>query len=59
MSSKLKKYATDEEIKAFDKGVKDLVKECEEFAENSPYPEINQMYDMVYEQEDYPFVKSK
>jgi pyruvate dehydrogenase E1 component alpha subunit len=52
-------YATDEEIAAIDKRVKDLVKECEEFAENSPYPEKNVMYDAVYEQEDYPFLPHK
>ena len=37
--------------------VKDLVKECEEFAENSPFPEISQLHDVVYEQEDYPFIQ--
>jgi pyruvate dehydrogenase E1 component alpha subunit len=39
-----------------DKEVKVMVKECEQFAEDSPYPETQQMYDMVYEQEDYPFI---
>jgi pyruvate dehydrogenase E1 component alpha subunit len=34
-----------------------LVKECEEFAESSAFPEISQLYDVVYEQEDYPFIK--
>ena len=37
--------------------VKDLVKECEKFAEESPYPELSQLHDVVYEQEDYPFIK--
>lgn len=50
------KYATDEEIAAIDKQVKDMVAECEKFAEESPYPETQQMYDMVYEQENYPFI---
>ena len=54
---KEKKYATDEEIAAIDKEVKDMVKECEKFAEESPYPEAQQLYDVVYEQEDYPFIK--
>ena len=53
------KYATDEEIKKIDKRVKDLVKECEEFAEKSEYPPVQQLYDMVYEQEDFPFVQHK
>jgi pyruvate dehydrogenase E1 component alpha subunit len=54
-----KKYATEEEIRVIDDRVKALVKECEEFAENSPYPELNVMYDAVYEQEDYPFLPHK
>ncbi len=44
---------------SFDKRVKDLVKECEKFAEESPYPDKNVMYDAVYEQEDYPFIQHK
>ena len=39
--------------------VKDLVDECEKFAEESPYPEKNVMFDAVYEQEDYPFLSDK
>ena len=54
-----KNYATEEEIEEMDKRVKDLVKECEKFAEESPYPEKNVMYDTVYEQEDYPFLPHK
>ncbi|HBR55063.1 MAG TPA: pyruvate dehydrogenase (acetyl-transferring) E1 component subunit alpha, partial [Flavobacteriaceae bacterium] len=51
--------ATEEEIKNVDKQVKDRVKECEKFAEDSPYPEKSVMYDAVYEQEDYPFLPHK
>ncbi|MGB5273415.1 MAG: thiamine pyrophosphate-dependent enzyme, partial [Flavobacteriaceae bacterium] len=53
------KYATDEEIKAIDKRVKSLVVECEKFADESAYPPIQQLYDMVYEQENFPFVQNK
>lgn len=53
------KYASDEEIKVIEKRVKDLVEECEKFAEESPFPEINVMYDAVYEQENYPFLPHK
>lgn len=49
-------YATEEEIEVIDQRVKDLVSECERFAEESPYPEKNVMYDVVYEQENYPFL---
>jgi pyruvate dehydrogenase E1 component alpha subunit len=54
-----KKYATLEDIAEIDKSVKTRVAECEKFAEESPYPELNVMYDAVYEQEDYPFIKHK
>ena len=56
---KKKKYATDAQVKAIDKRVKDLVKECEDFAEASDYPPVQQLYDMVYEQKDYPFLPHK
>ncbi|QQU03865.1 pyruvate dehydrogenase (acetyl-transferring) E1 component subunit alpha [Myroides odoratus] len=49
-------YATESEIEAMDQRVKDLVVECEKFAEESPFPELNVMYDVVYEQENYPFL---
>ena len=54
-----KKYATEEEIKVIDKRVKNLVLECEKFAEESDFPPIEQLYDTVYEQEDYPFIPHK
>ncbi|TRZ44275.1 pyruvate dehydrogenase (acetyl-transferring) E1 component subunit alpha [Robertkochia solimangrovi] len=54
-----KKYATKAAIEKIDKQVKDLVAECEKFAEDSPWPEKNVMYDTVYEQEDYPFLPHK
>jgi len=53
------KWATEEEIKKIDQRVKDLVSECEKYAEESPFPETNVMYDSVYEQEDYPFLPHK
>src|SRR5690606_25850960 len=56
---KEKKYATDKEIKVIDQRVKDLVAECEKFADESDYPDKNVMYDTVYEQEDYPFLSHK
>ncbi|WP_298530614.1 pyruvate dehydrogenase (acetyl-transferring) E1 component subunit alpha [uncultured Algibacter sp.] len=54
-----KKYATEDDIKVIDKRVKARVLECEKFADESPYPEKQQLYDMVYEQEDYPFIQHK
>jgi pyruvate dehydrogenase E1 component alpha subunit len=52
-----KKYATEEELKAIEKKTKDLVKECVNFAEKSPWPEPTEIYTDVYVQEDYPFIK--
>jgi len=54
-----KKYATLEELDKVDKDIKARVLECEKFAESSPYPDPSLMYDVVYEQEDYPFIKHK
>jgi pyruvate dehydrogenase E1 component alpha subunit len=53
---KEEKYATDAEIEAIDERVKNLVEECATFAEESPFPEVQQLYDVVYEQENYPFI---
>lgn len=54
-----KKYATEEQIKEINDRVKEKVKECEKFAEESDYPPVEQLYDVVYEQEDYPFLPHK
>jgi pyruvate dehydrogenase E1 component alpha subunit len=53
------KWATEKQIAEIDQKVKDRVAECEKFAEESPYPEKNVMYDTVYQQEDYPFLPHK
>jgi len=54
-----KKYASEEDLLKIDKRIKDQVSECEKFADESPYPDKELMYDIVYEQEDYPFLKHK
>ncbi len=54
-----KKYASQTQLKEIDQRVKEKVAECEKFAEESPYPDINVMYDSVYEQQDYPFLPHK
>jgi pyruvate dehydrogenase E1 component alpha subunit len=53
------KFASDEEIEVIDERVKNLVEECAQFAEESPFPEIQQLYDVVYEEKDYPFIPHK
>ena len=52
-------YASQEDLDEIAKDVKVRVKECETFAEESPFPEKQLMYDAVYEQEDYPFLAHK
>lgn len=54
-----KKYATEKQLKTIEAKVKEKVVECEKFADESPYPDKNVMYDAVYEQEDYPFLSHK
>ena len=54
-----KKYSTQEELSKIDDKVKNKVKECEKFAEESDYPDTSLMYDVVYEQDDYPFLTHK
>lgn len=56
---KTKKYATEKEIKEWEGEVKNHVAECQKFAEESPFPDKQLMYDVVYEQENYPFLKHK
>ena len=53
------KYATQKHLDSIDASVKEHVSECEKFAESSPYPEKSLMYDAVYEDNDYPFIKHK
>ena len=54
-----KKYGTEAELEKKNKKVKDVKTKCEEFSESSPFPDKSVMYDVVYEQKDYPFIKHK
>ncbi len=54
-----KKYASEADLKAIDKKVKEKVSECEKFAETSEFPPKVQLYSTVYEQKDYPFLQHK
>lgn len=59
---RLKAYIVDHEISdadaldEIDEEVKQVVLDSVEFAENSPYPPIETIYEDVYAQEDYPFL---
>jgi pyruvate dehydrogenase E1 component alpha subunit len=45
------------EVEEIDAWVKKEVEESVEFAENSPYPEAHELYEDVYTQTDYPYIK--
>lgn len=49
------KFATEEELEEIDNKIKEAVKECVTFAEESNYPDPSEAYKDVYAQEDYPF----
>lgn len=53
------KYATQKQLDEINAKVKAGVAECEKFAEDSPFPDKSVMYDAVYQQEEYPFIKHK
>jgi pyruvate dehydrogenase E1 component alpha subunit len=52
-----KKWATEAELDKIDKTVKKEVEEAVKFAEESPMAEADELYNDVYAQSDYPFVK--
>lgn len=54
---KKNKYLSEDEIKEIQDNVKDEIAEAIKFAEESPYPEPEELYEDVYKQEDYPYIK--
>ncbi len=50
------KWITDEEIEAAEAHVKTIVDESIKFAEESPYPEVDELYKDVYSEPNYPFI---
>jgi len=54
---KKNKYASEKEIEAINQEVKETIANAIQFAEDSPFPVKQDLYDSVYEQEDYPFIK--
>jgi len=51
-----KKYLTEKQIEAVYEKTKKIIAESVKFAEESPYPSPEDIYQDVYEQEDYPFI---
>ncbi len=50
------KWITEAEIEATEARVKALVDESVKFAEESPYPEVDELYKDVYSEPNYPFI---
>lgn len=50
-------FATEEELEVINEKVKKEVDDCVKFAEESPWPDDNELYNHIYTQEDYPFLK--
>ncbi|HMR47302.1 MAG TPA: pyruvate dehydrogenase (acetyl-transferring) E1 component subunit alpha [Bacteroidia bacterium] len=50
------KLASQEEIDAIDKKVHEIVEDSVTFAEESPYPDADELFKDVYEQSDYPYI---
>ena len=51
------KWLTEEGIKEIQDWVKNEIVESIEFADKSPFPEGKDLYEDVYVQKDYPFIK--
>lgn len=51
------KWLSQKELDEIDEWVKKEVQESIDFAENSPYPEGSELYEDVYVEPDYPFIK--
>ena len=50
------KLSTNEALDVIDEKVKKEVMESVEFAENSPFPDLDTIYEDIYTQKDYPFL---
>jgi pyruvate dehydrogenase E1 component alpha subunit len=51
------KYASQEELDSIHKGVKQDILDAIKFAEESPFPKPEEMYEDIYAEPDYPFIK--
>ncbi|TAE69398.1 MAG: pyruvate dehydrogenase (acetyl-transferring) E1 component subunit alpha [Bacteroidetes bacterium] len=50
------KFATEAELQAIEDKIIEVVEASVEFAENSPYPDVSEVYKDVYVQTDYPYI---
>lgn len=49
-------FATPEQITEIDEKIKEVVEDSVRFAEESPWPEVDELYKDIYIQQDYPFL---
>ena len=52
-----KKYATEKQLNTVDAKIKKQVEDAVKFAEESPLPDLEEVYNDVYVQSDYPFIR--
>jgi pyruvate dehydrogenase E1 component alpha subunit len=52
-----KKMATEADIEAMEEKVMLVVNEAVEFSENSPFPEPSALYEDIYAEPNYPFIR--
>ncbi|XZF15794.1 pyruvate dehydrogenase (acetyl-transferring) E1 component subunit alpha [Chitinophagaceae bacterium MMS25-I14] len=49
-------WATEEEIEAINEKVRLEVEDCVKFAEESPWPDVSEVYKDIYVDQDYPYI---
>ncbi len=52
-----KKYANQKEIDDMHERIEKEIEECVKFSEESPYPQDDAIFEDIYMQQDYPFIK--
>jgi pyruvate dehydrogenase E1 component alpha subunit len=52
-----KKYATEQELEAIEEKIMETINESVTFSENSPFPEASALYEDIYAEPNYPFIK--
>jgi len=54
---KKNKYATDKQLETIHEKVKQQIIDAIKFAEDSPFPEPEDMYNEIYAEPNYPFIR--
>ena len=49
-------FATEAEIEYINVKIKAMIDDAVEFAENSPYPDVSEVYKDIYTDENYPYI---